>query len=435
MVKRYMPEQDGSSIAQIVSELDCLVDCGYRAIQITAPYESAGFFPWWGLRPSDYFKINACLGTSMDDFYLLSEQCHQRGLKLIAFLNLGYTDVTSKLWKKACKDSNSWERQCFLWSPTGTEYLKTPGNAYFRQGGGWQWSTEAQCYYWCFWNQDGYAEPQYDWSSPVFQAYAKNVLRFWMDSGLDGVILDAVNWYLNCDWETIRTCAVDIIHAYPDALCIPEGAGGFGDDPISWIVHGGFDVVEDQSFESDLHWNGSAVLEAVLSGNPGKLESRLHMHDRVLACGKITWSYFSWGTLWTESARLLEIAVLIGTGHMTEMIPSYFAEYSKKAKEQLRKIIGIGRHPGLVPGGSRLRLKTQDDNQYYAILKSQAEAPVLCVYNFQNETRAITVDLNSYISINSTWYDLLTGKKYDTVQNQLTVVLPPLGFGFYGKYL
>lgn len=435
-IKRYMPGEDGLSAAQIIAELDAVADCGYQAIQVTAPYASAGFYPWWGLRPADYFQINRVLGGSMEDFCLLVRECHRRGLKILAFLNLGYADVTAALWKKACYDVrngiDSPERQYFRWSRTGTESLRQPGTPHFKQGGKWVWSAEAQRYYWCHWERDGYAEPQYDWASPAFRDYAGRVLRFWMDTGLDGIILDAVNWYLNCDWKTIRTCAVDIIHSYPGAMCIPEGGSGFGDDPLAWLTQGGFDAVEDQAFDSDLDWNGSAVIDAVETGDAGILVERLAAHERVRAAGGVSWSYPSWHeTAWTMPRRLLELALLLGTGHMTEIIPAYLAGSSPQQTETLWKLLRASRHPGLVPMAS-CRPCSTDSRQVCAFVRATERDPVLCVFQVGSKVVTASVCLDdSGIGEGAVLRNLLDGSSARVIGWHFTVSLPPLGFGFY----
>lgn len=134
-VKRYMPAEDKIFIRQMIQELDDVVNCGYHAIQITAPYKSAGFEQWWGLRPLEYFELNQCLRSDMDGFRELVTACHQRGLHVIVFLNLGYADSYSEFWQRVCRDrrmqNDSLECRYFLWSDTGTEPLEKEGNAYY----------------------------------------------------------------------------------------------------------------------------------------------------------------------------------------------------------------------------------------------------------------------------------------------------------------
>ena len=59
--------------------------------------------------------------------------------------------------------------------------------------------------------------------------------------GGDGIIVDAVNWYLNCSMEKIQRHITDVIHRYPDVMCIPEGGTGFGGSFLPWVAEGGFE--------------------------------------------------------------------------------------------------------------------------------------------------------------------------------------------------
>ena len=70
----------------------------------------------------------------------------------------------------------------------------------------WQWSDRAQAYYWTRWpgkdvNGNTIHLPQYNWSAHAWPDEAARTVRFWMNTGLDGMIVDAVNWYAGFDWN------------------------------------------------------------------------------------------------------------------------------------------------------------------------------------------------------------------------------------------
>ena len=44
--------------------------------------------------------------------------------------------------------------------------------------------------------------PQYNWGSREFHEEVEKMVRFWMDTGIDGMMIDAVNWYVGCDWPS-----------------------------------------------------------------------------------------------------------------------------------------------------------------------------------------------------------------------------------------
>ena len=114
----------------------------------------------------------------------------------------------------------------------------------------WEWSERARKFYWTKWGgEDRQGRkvrlPQYDWRSPAFQEEAEKIVRFWMDTGIDGMVIDAVNWYIGCTWQTSRRRMTDVIESYGNAYAQPEGAGAFREDPVAWISEGGWNSIQD----------------------------------------------------------------------------------------------------------------------------------------------------------------------------------------------
>ena len=87
--------------------------------------------------------------------------------------------------------------------------------------------------------------PQYNWGSEEFQQECEKIVRFWMDTGIDGMMIDAVNWYVGCDWAKNRKRMTDVIASYGGKYSQPEGAGAFHDDPVPWVTDGGWTCVQD----------------------------------------------------------------------------------------------------------------------------------------------------------------------------------------------
>ena len=338
-----MPGQDFTTAASIISQLDALKAKGYNIIEITAPYKSAGFYPWWGLRPLDYFSVNQNLSTDIKGFKNLVREGHNRGMACIAFINLGYDDVASASWKQAQQDvKNGVKTEVSSYYRFCTNSSASPGNAanpFFAQAGtiyqkaSWVPDSVSGEYYWSAWQSSACNEPEYDWSSANWQSHTQAIIKFWMNTGLDGIILDAPNWYLNSTFEILKSNVIDVVHSYPDTIVIMEGAGGIKEDYVQWITQGGFDICDDQYFESNLDWNGSKIYDSIQSGNPSALESVLvNYHDKVLAAGGVLWNYPSWdpsrGSQWTVTKRLLDLAVLVGTGRLVDVWPEYTSGWS-----------------------------------------------------------------------------------------------------------
>ena len=81
----------------------------------------------------------------------------------------------------------------------------------------------------------------------------------------------------------------------------------------------------------------------------------------------------------------------------------------------------------------RKKLKTNNDNKYYAFLKTYGESSVVCVYNFQQSSQTITVDFEGAgITLPQTSIDCLTrGDGPTLATTSFTVTLGPLDYAFY----
>jgi glycosidase len=221
-----------------------------------------------GLDTINRYRVDPRIGT-MDDFRRLVELAHAKGLKIISIDNLGYSSVEAIDFLKACDDvkagRDSREARFYCWSDSAEAPPPVPPglDRYFMvrpthlpgydsaKHEFWQRSDRAGKYYWTKWAGVDLAGnkvrlPQYNWTSEAFQEEVEKSVRFWMDTGIDGMMIDAVNWYVGCDWERNRRRMTDAIASYGhDKYSQPEGAGAFHEDPVPWITDGGWTCVQD----------------------------------------------------------------------------------------------------------------------------------------------------------------------------------------------
>jgi len=82
----------------------------------------------------DYYSVDPAIGN-MDDFLELVRVSHEKGVAVIAFINMRYCAMNCPVFLKACKDIkagiNSPETRWFLWSDTGTEEFDKSLAPYF----------------------------------------------------------------------------------------------------------------------------------------------------------------------------------------------------------------------------------------------------------------------------------------------------------------
>lgn len=424
----------GATLHNLTERLDELHGLGFDAVEIFAPCD--GGVCYNGLDTIDFYAVDPAIGT-MGDFLELVREAHRRGMAVIIFLNLGYAHEQFAAFQKACDDVRSGidspERRWFVWSDSGVEAMDRSLAPYFLNDahGNWRWSERAQAYFWVKWEGEhgGYHLPQFNFGDPGWQAEVRRILEFWLHTGIDGIVIDAVNWYVDCTWEITRACMTDIVTAAGNQFCQPEGAGGFHDDPVPWIVAGGFNCVQDYALQ--IWWEQKDVIgDAIQSGDPRPIETALRDYrDRVVAAGGIC--YLTPPDLPDASlaSRLLAAAVVATTGELLVEFGDLGDPQDEYRRGVTRLLEARRRYPALCAGGAREVLSTSDNTQCYAFVReADAATPVLAVLNFAPDARSMTVQLSRWD--NRIVTDVWSGAKL-APGGSLTVELAGYGVGIY----
>lgn len=421
---------------------------GIDAIEIFAPAEGGNSYD--GLDAIDRYRLDPEVG-SLDDFRWLVRRAHELGISVIAFDNLGYSSIYGKQFLKACDDVASGrvsaESKMFLWSTSAdAPSPAVKSNSYFfvrpslpnyqpSKNEFWQWDERCQRYYWTRWpgkDKDGSTIhlPQYNWMDDAWPAEAEKVVRFWMDTGLDGMVIDAVNWYVGFTWEKGNRRITDPIASYGRTFSQPEGGGAFhSDDPVGWVTEGHWSDVYDYGL--GIWWeNGNNPLkESVEKGDPRILETALRSyHDRVLGAG---------GSLYAPVPKMENpdqqqfVEALLATSGDIVCYCSSADQIKGPSKETVPLLRIRANHPALYLDSTRRRVPTQDDSKFYAILRSSADKSerMLVVFNFQTTPQRLEADLGA-VDLREL-VDISTDSPVDISRLSLTVSLPAYGYRLY----
>jgi hypothetical protein len=428
--------------------LDELRAAGIHAIEIFAPAEGGNSYS--GLDTINRYRLDPKAGT-MADFRRLVQLTHEKGMRVITFDNLGYSSVEAVDFLKACDDiragRQSREVNFYIWSDAPD--APPPGSAgkldrYFFvrpdhgprynpvKGEFWQYSERAGKYYWTKWGGVDLSGrrvrlPQYNWSSPDFQREAERIIRFWMDTGIDGMIIDAVNWYVGCDWRLSRRHMTDVIASYGRMFSQPEGAGGFHEDPVPWITEGGWTCVQDYGLGIWWEKDNNTIQKAIDTGDPRPIERALRdYHDRVVESG---------GTLYYYPPRFedgrktdLALALVAAAGDMVVLGEGRSPAFPNA--EQSRVLKFKQKYPAMHQLSRRRALPTSADGKHYAFLRTAREGGerILAVMNFQAEPQTLEVDLSGVDF--ATMTDVDSGAAIER-QSPWRVELPAYGYRFY----
>lgn len=419
-----------------INRIDSLYEVGFRCIEVYAPHEGSDVFS--GLAVKNFYNVDPQIGT-LNDLKEIIAKCHAKGMAVITFINLGYCSTEAPFFLKACEDIKkgiqSKEASWFLWNDTNT--LKLPnGNQYFRQEGYWVFNKTSGKYYFSKWK----SQPQFNFASKAWQEECRNIIKYYLDLGFDGFILDAVNFYINCDWQINNYCITDLIHSYPNKFIQPEGAGGFGDDPTGWITQGKYTCVQD--YRMNNWWEKWGLFAGCIEiSSPYVIDIRLQEYrDKVVKAGGVTYLYPYWEkTMWTAK-RLLELAGIITSGHFFTLEAGSSGSRSLEMlswkpteKEQFKKLLNLANsNPALYPAAARIKVPTNDDTRYYSYLRTSTDGKqrILVVLNFQSES-TITLDLKELKNARKIVSLVNPGKEYPIQHSSLSVKMPWVSYDIF----
>jgi len=427
----------------VSAQLDEIKAQGFQAIEIFAPAE--GLYAYSGLDTKTHYRIDPELGT-MDDFRRLVRIVHSKNMAVTAFINIGYFSAEAPDWIEACKAKKagieSEKVKWFLWAdkadtpppPTQEDIYVTREKRDRTKTWGWQYSELAGSYFWARWkaqDKDGndIPLPQNNWGTKEWREEAARIVRFWMDTGIDGMRIDAPLCYPFQTWEDNRKCIVEVISSYGNTLAQPEG----GRDP-AWMTEAGYNCIMDyglsyrkNSFQTQKE---DAITTAMETGNPRVIEENLQdYHDVMALAGGVLWRSVSRDLEGNLAKEHLHRAVLAAIGDIL-CYPRGGGNPDAEATWILQtKYV----HPALHPVATRRKLATNNDDKYYAILKTAKDGSerIVAVFNFQSSPQTVRVDL-SVVSTSGV-VDLRSRelKKREDVFKPVAIELPAYGYGFY----
>ena len=175
--------------------LDHLVTLGVDAVWLSPIFPSP--MADFGYDVADYTGIAPVFGT-LADFDRLLAACHARGLKLLLDFVPNHSS-DQHAWFRASRSSrDDPKRDWYIWrdpAPDGG-----PPNNWVSDFGGssWEWDEATGQYYLHAFLK---AQPDLNWRNADLRAAMMDVLRFWLDRGVDGFRIDVL-------WHIVKAAAL-----------------------------------------------------------------------------------------------------------------------------------------------------------------------------------------------------------------------------------
>lgn len=225
-------------LAGIISRLDHIRDLGVDAIWCSpfyrSPMKDAGY------DVADYLTIDPMFGD-LDDARQLIDECHQRGLRLIVDLVPNHTSADHEWFQAALASTpGSPERAMYHFADGRGEHGELPPNNWTSIFGGNAWTrlhdadgNPEQWYLHLF----DTTQPDLNWDDERVREGFDEILRFWLDLGVDGF-------------------RVDVAHSLVKAPGLPD------DDADYRMISGGQGPMWDQDGVHEVYRRWRAILDS-----------------------------------------------------------------------------------------------------------------------------------------------------------------------------
>jgi alpha-glucosidase len=189
---RSFQDSNGDGVGDLTgihARLEYVAALGVNAIWITPVYPSPMLD--FGYDVADYCDIDPMFGT-LAGFQQLLDRAHELGLKLLLDFVPNHSSDRHPWFEESRSSRDNPKRDWYLWrdpAPGGGP----PNNWLSRMGGSaWEWDEHTgQYYYHAFLRE----QPDLNWRNPEVRRAMDDVLRFWLDRGVDGFRVDVL-WLL-----------------------------------------------------------------------------------------------------------------------------------------------------------------------------------------------------------------------------------------------
>lgn len=171
----------------VYSKLDYIKSLGVDGIWFSPIYPTPNAD--YGYDISDYRNINPEFGT-LDDFKMILDGAHERGMKVFMDLVVNHTSDEHEWFKESAKDVNSPYHDYYIWRKGKG---KNPPNNWLStfEGGAWEYNKDIDEYYLHVFAKK---QPDLNHDNPKVRQEVKDIMRFWLDMGVDGFREDVITF-------------------------------------------------------------------------------------------------------------------------------------------------------------------------------------------------------------------------------------------------
>lgn len=186
---RSYQDSNGDGIGDlsgILRRLDYIQSLGIDAVWLSPIYPSPMFD--FGYDVADYCDVNPMFGTMADLDHLL-DAVHQRDMKLILDLVPNHTSNEHIWFQESCSSRDNPKRDWYIWRDPASDGGPPNNWLSFFGGPAWTFDEHTSQYYL---HQFVTQQPELNYRHPDVLPAMLDVMRFWLDRGIDGFRVDVI---------------------------------------------------------------------------------------------------------------------------------------------------------------------------------------------------------------------------------------------------
>ncbi len=186
---RSFMDSNGDGIGDIrgiIEKLDYLKLLGVDVIWLSPVYDSPNDDNGYDIR--NYQAIMNEFGA-MADFDQMLTEVHNRGMKLVMDLVVNHTSDEHAWFVESKKSKDNPYRDFYFWRK-GKEGQEPNNWGSVFGGSAWQYDETTDEYYLHLFSKK---QPDLNWENPKLRKEVYNMMRFWLDKGIDGFRMDVIN--------------------------------------------------------------------------------------------------------------------------------------------------------------------------------------------------------------------------------------------------
>lgn len=215
---RSFADSDGDGLGDLqgmIAHLDHLHALGVDVVWLSPIYRSPQADNGYDI--SDYRDIDPMFGT-LADFDELVARAHALGMKVVMDLVVNHTSDEHPWFLESAASRDSARRDWYIWrgarpgTVPGAPGAEPTNWESFFSGSTWQYDARTGEYYLHLFHRK---QPDLNWENPAVRHAVHEMMRWWLDRGVDGFRMDVIN-FISKD------------PAYPDGTPIPGHRFGNG---------------------------------------------------------------------------------------------------------------------------------------------------------------------------------------------------------------